>query len=530
MKKNRKVDESKFDFIEEYAKAVEEAEAGAETDEAPAEEAEKTNAEEATVEPEADAATEESAETADEEAVKDSAEEIEEIDTESPEYRRMMRHKRRVRNQVLAYTAMLIVLVLIGVGAAFAAHSVMEIINDKKDAQAQAEALAAAEAAAQEEIVVEAPEATQEAEAETADDTYEEELPVMTEEDYLAEMVTSTISQMPIEDKIAQLFMITPEALTGVQAATKAGDGTRDALGKYAVCGLVYDRRNIESEDQLTELLDNTRNMSKYDLFLGIREIGGEVCVLSGSKLGDIPSVDSPADIAASGEASNAYNAGVTMSSYMSYFGFNLNLAPNGSLTADEASVSAEADYGEDEALACEMITQMISGLQTGNVSACMTDFPGTGNVTETTADGRVDCEITPEELTAQTVPYITGVASGARMIQTNNVTYLNADVSSMPASLSEYIIGSVIRGEMAYDGIVITAPLNEKAITEYYTPEEAALYALAAGADILYMPEDFEAAYDGLVAAAADGTLPESRIDTSLERIFRVKLAGYVE
>ena len=42
MKKNRKVDESKFDFIEEYAKAVEEAEAGAETDEAPAEEAEKT--------------------------------------------------------------------------------------------------------------------------------------------------------------------------------------------------------------------------------------------------------------------------------------------------------------------------------------------------------------------------------------------------------------------------------------------------------------------------------------------------------
>ena len=52
----------------------------------------------------------------------------------------------------------------------------------------------------------------------------------------------------------------------------------------------------------------------------------------------------------------------------------------------------------------------------------------------------------------------------------------------------------------------------------------------LAAGADILYMPEDFEAAYNGLLAAAADGTLPESRIDASLERIFRVKLAGYVE
>ncbi len=527
MKKTRKKDESKFDFIEEYAKAVEEAEA-----EAP-EQGRDINGSSDSDEihdGKAEEKTEEKTGSNDVKSENDGESDEDEIDTDSPEYRRQMRHKRRVRNQVLAYTAMLIVLASLGIGIAFAVHQVMGIVNDRSDAEAQAAAQAAAEAAAQEEIVVEAPEVTQETEPDLIEDTYEEEIPVMTEDDYLAEMVSSTISQMPIEDKVAQLFMVTPEALTGVQAATKAGDGTRDALGKYAVCGLVYDRRNIESEDQLTELIDNTRNMSKYDLFLGIREVGGETCVLSGSKLGDIPSVDSPSDIVASGETSNAYNAGVTMSSYMSYFGFNMNMAPNGSLTVDEASVSVDQSYGSDEALACEMITQMIAGLQTGNVSACMTDFPGTGNVIESTADGRVDSEITPEEVTAQTVPYISGIASGARMIQTNNVTYLNADVSSMPASLSEYIIGNVIRGEMAYDGIVVTAPLDEKAITEYYTPEEAAIYALAAGADILYMPENFEAAYDGLLAAVADGTLPESRIDTSLERIFRVKLAGYVE
>ena len=530
MKKSRKVDEKKFDFIEEYAKAVEEAEASAEEN---AEEPEEAPAEEPAEEPPAEEPAEEPEEaTADKSADKpsDDEEEIEEIDTDSPEYRRMMRHRRRVRNQILAYTGLLILLAAIGVGVAFGVHTVMGIFNAKREAEAQAAAQAAAEAAAAQEIVVEAPEAVAETTPEPESDEYEEEVPVMTEEDYLAEMVTSTISQMPIEDKIAQLFIITPEALTGVSAATKAGDGTRDALSKYAVCGLIYDRRNVEDEDQLTELIDNTRNMSKYDLFFGIREIGGEDCVLSGSKLGDIPSVDSPADIASSGESSNAYNTGVTMSSYMSYFGFNLNLAPNGSLNADEGSVSAGTSYGSDEAVACEMITQMINGLKTGNISACMTDFPGTGNITEPTADGRVDSEITVEEINAQTVPYITGIASGAQMIQTNNVTYLNADASAMPASLSEYIITGLIRGEMAYDGIVVTAPLNEKAITEYYTPEEAAIYALAAGADILYMPEDFEAAYNGLLSAASDGTLPESRIDASLERIFRVKLAGYVE
>lgn len=546
MRKNRKVDEKKFDFIEEYAKAVEEAESRPEeAEEAPEEqEAEESGAsteeqaeasdEEAAPEEQTEASEEipkEQEETSEESgADEEEEEETLEIDTDSPEYRRMMRHKRRVRNQILAYTGVLILFALIAAGLTYGLHSVAVMVNEQREAEAAAEALAAAEAAAQEEIVIEAPEVTATPETDTVDDTYTEDAPVMSEEDYLAEMVASTISQMPVEDKIAQLFMVTPEALTGVSAATKAGDGTRDALSKYAVCGLIYDRRNIESEDQLTELIDNTRNMSKYDLFLGVREAGGENCVLSGSKLGDIPSVDSPADIVASGESSNAYNTGVTMSSYLSYFGFNMNLAPNGSLTADEASVSAGMSYGSDEALACEMITQMIGGLKTGNINACMTDFPGTGNITESTADGRVDSEITAEEVTAQTVPYITGIASGATMIQTNNVTYLNADVSSMPASLSEYVINSLIRGEMAYDGIVVTAPLNEKAITEYYTPEEAAIYALAAGADILYMPEDFEAAYNGLLAAAADGTLPESRIDASLERIFRVKLAGYVE
>ena len=531
MRKNRKVDEKKFDFIEEYAKAVEEAESSAEepaeeTEETPAETPEEAPEETAEETPEPEDAPGESSDGSED----PETEEATDIDTDSPEYRRMMRHKRRVRNQLLAYTGVFILFALIAAGLTYGLHSVAEMVKEQREAEAAAEAQAAAEAAAQEEIVIEAPEVTATTETDTGDDTYTEEVPVKSEEDYLAEMVASTISQMPIEDKIAQLFMVSPEALTGVSAATKAGDGTRDALSKYAVCGLVYDRRNIESEDQLTELIDNTRNMSKYDLFLAIREAGGENCVLSGSKLGDIPSVDSPADVAASGESSNAYNTGVTMSSYMSYFGFNMDLAPNGSLNADEASVSADMSYGADEALACEMITQMIGGLKTGNINACMTDFPGTGNITESTADGRVDSEISADEVTAQTVPYITGIASGAAMIQTNNVTYLNADVSSMPASLSEYVINSLIRGEMAYDGIVITAPLNEKAITEYYTPEDAAIYALAAGADILYMPEDFEAAYNGLLAAAADGTLPESRIDASLERIFRVKLAGYVE
>ena len=448
---------------------------------------------------------------------------------DSPEYRKVMRHKRRVRNQVIAYIVTVLLLAGIGVGVYFGAQYLTKIVKadqaKKAEEKAAEEAAAAAEEAEKQEIVVTAPETVEEEE-----DTYEEEIVEMTPEDYLNEMVTSTITQMPLEDKVAQLFVITPEALTGVGAATKAGDGTKEALSKYAVGGLIYDKRNIEDEDQLVELIDNTRNMSKYDLFIGVKEPGGDTSTLAGSKLGDVPPVDAPSVVAETGDPTNAYNAGVTISSYLSYYGINLDLAPNASITTDEKSISASSSYGSDEAVAYEMISKMIEGLQTGSVRACLTDFPGTGNITEDTASGRVESEITSDDISAQIAPYITGVMAGAQFIQVNNVTYMTVDEDAMPASMSKNIVDTYLRGNMGYDGVVISGPLNEKAVTEYYTSDQAALYAYAAGVDLIYMPEDFEMAYNAVLDAVKDGTIPESRIDKSLERIFKVKLAGYVE
>ena len=71
---------------------------------------------------------------------------------------------------------------------------------------------------------------------------------------------------------------------------------------------------------------------------------------------------------------------------------------------------------------------------------------------------------------------------------------------------------------------MIITDALNMKAITEYYPPEEAAVMAIEAGADMLLMPEDFTKAYEALLAAVQDGRISEERINDSLRRIYRVK------
>ena len=70
----------------------------------------------------------------------------------------------------------------------------------------------------------------------------------------------------------------------------------------------------------------------------------------------------------------------------------------------------------------------------------------------------------------------------------------------------------------------MITGALNEAAVKDYYTSAEAAEKALRAGADMLYMPENFKEAYEGLRQAAEADEALQSRIDEALLRIYRVK------
>ena len=73
----------------------------------------------------------------------------------------------------------------------------------------------------------------------------------------------------------------------------------------------------------------------------------------------------------------------------------------------------------------------------------------------------------------------------------------------------------------------MITDAMDMAAVSQYYTADEAAVRALKAGADMILMPEDFAAAYEGVVEAVRSGTIDEARINDSLKRVYRVKLAG---
>ena len=187
------------------------------------------------------------------------------------EDKREYRRRRRIRNQILAYVSLVLILAVVSVGGYFGIKALSGVVEEKQQQEQMEEALAAAQQV--EEEMTEVSEVPEETVEETVVETVEE----YTEEDLLNEVVESCISEMSLEDRVAGLFIVTPEALTGVDRAVKAGDGTKEALEKYPVGGLIYFKQNIQSKDQITEMLANTTAMSKYPIFLAVDEEGDSV-------------------------------------------------------------------------------------------------------------------------------------------------------------------------------------------------------------------------------------------------------------
>ena len=108
-------------------------------------------------------------------------------------------------------------------------------------------------------------------------------------------------------------------------------------------------------------------------------------------------------------------------------------------------------------------------------------------------------------------------------MVMVSHLT--NANLSDLPSDLSAQVM-TYLREELGFQGLIVTDSHQMGAITDYYESGEAAVLALQAGADMVLMPQDLQAAFDGVQAALEDGTLTQARIDESVMRILAVKFS----
>lgn len=370
-----------------------------------------------------------------------------------------------------------------------------------------------------------------ETETETETTVPETEEPII---DPLTAEAIAVVSGMSLEQKLAQMFIVTPDELTGANGATVVGNTTKRVYAEYPVGGLIYEKDNFKTKEQTQKMLKDMEALSietvALPIFLSVQEEGGKASVIASKSPIDVDNIKNMSEIGATGDNVKAYEAGQTIGNYLYDLGMNMDFAPVADVltNADNASM-AKRSFGSDSAVVRDMVCGALDGLAENNVIGVVKYFPGYGCTGGDGTEGAVSTEKTLEELKAsELVPFQLAIDTRTEFIMVGHVSVPNITGSTLPSSLSEYMITQVLRTDMGFEGVVVTDAMNKKAITASYDSAEAAITAIEAGADIILMPEDFKEAYEGVLEAVRSGEISEERINASLVRIVKAKLGMY--
>lgn len=429
---------------------------------------------------------------------------------------RRLRRRKDTRDAVVVLTVFAMIVALVVAGAVFGISKLMSgrnhtPVNGNAGADTQATETQETESIPQ----TEEPEAT---EAQTVVDP-------------LVEQAAQIVSGMTLEEKVAQMFFITPEALTGYGQVTVAGDATNEAYQKYPVGGLIYNSQNLVDIDQTKTMMAKMQQYAdsriSLPVFLGVDEEGGSVTRIASNEAYGLTNVNNMSDIGATGDTQNAYQAGVTIGTYLSDLGFNLDFAPVADVLTVSDSVIGNRSFGTDSELVASMALSELQGLESMGIQGVVKHFPGHGGVSGDSHSGAVSTDKSLEELFAsELVPFQRAIDGGAEFLMVGHIAAPNVTGDDTPASLSKVMITDVLRTQMGYQGVVITDAMNMTAITANHAADEAAVLAVNAGADMILMPEDFGKAYNGVIDAVNNGTIEEYRINEAVVRIVKAKLA----
>lgn len=334
-------------------------------------------------------------------------------------------------------------------------------------------------------------------------------------------LVDKTLAGMTLHEKVCQMMFVTPEELTGEDGVTVAGDATRQALENYPVGGIVYFAKNLESQDQVKEMIDNSQKYSSIGLFVATDEEGGVVNRLMDTVgttyIGSMYYYKDDGD-------ETAYENAYTIANDMSALGFNLDFAPVADVWSNpDNTVIGERAYSDDYAQAAELVGNAVKGFNDGGVMCTLKHFPGHGDTAEDSHYSSAYVHRTKEEIMADEMqPFRSGIEAGAEFVMVGHL--IVPDIDEVPATLSYKIATGILRDELKFEGVAITDSFEMESIADNYSVDDAVVMSVKAGMDMILQPKNMASAVNSIEQAVADGELSEDRIDESVRRILTLK------
>ncbi len=285
--------------------------------------------------------------------------------------------------------------------------------------------------------------------------------------------------------------------------------------GVRAVCLF---RQNMVDAAQLSRLTADLRAAMGPESLIALDQEGGAVVRSTW-----VPQPPSAMALGASDDLALAKATGAAVARAVRALGFNWNFAPVLDLNNNPHNpVIAERSFGADPLRATELAMAWMDGSQAEGVACCVKHFPGHG---DTSVDSHRDLPTVDKPLAEleqfEFAPFRMA-APHAPAMMTAHIVYPALD-AEFPATMSRRILTGLLREEWHYRGVIITDAMDMHAIAHRYGAGQAAVNALAAGADMvtaLGTPDVQEETIAAIAAAIDAGTLPAQAVQERLARL----------
>jgi beta-N-acetylhexosaminidase len=291
----------------------------------------------------------------------------------------------------------------------------------------------------------------------------------------------------------------------------------------------LFRAHNVDAPAQVRELTAALQRAAQASgqppILIGVDQEGGTLMALAGT-------TPFPGNLAlgAAGSADLARRAGVALGRELAAMGLNVNYAPVCDVNVNpENPVVGTRSFGGDPAKVAELSSALVAGLQAAGVAATAKHFPGHG---DTAADSHHGVPVLPHDearlRSVELLPFGAAVRAGVKLVMTAHVALPALTGSAdLPATLSPAILRRLLRGELGFDGVIISDALDMMAIRQGAGFAIDAITAVAAGADLLTLNADLpdhRDVYEPLLQAAQRGLLDAAEVRASAERVLGLK------
>ena len=220
-----------------------------------------------------------------------------------------------------------------------------------------------------------------------------------------------------------------------------------------------------------------------------------------------------------------AFGIGQTLGRDLKSLGFNVDFAPVADVNISPTNELGDRIFSSDPEVCANMVSGVVSGLNSSGVAAALKHFPGLGAEDGNThTESSIIIDRTYAQLrNTEFVPFKGGIQAGADFVMVGHQK-VSCFGDDLPADLSPTAVTTILREELGFNGIAITDAQNMNTISGVYGSGEAAKMSIKAGIDMILSPNDFDEAVTTVINAVKTGEISEERINESVTRILTVK------